>query len=480
MDTRDQFASREAVETDQSGAWLPRLDRWSGPIYLAIADAIGADLRSGRLRSGERLPTQRELAKQLGINFTTVTRAYDEARRRGLLSARAGSGTFIRAEAAAEAKPAHEPAIVADLTTSEPPDSDLLTSALRRTLTSMVSGDTLQPLMRYQRQGGSNEERAAGVEWLGRRIPDLDTDRVTVTAGAQHGISVLFASIVGPGGLVFAEPLSARSLRPLANLLRIRLCGVAMDDRGLLPDAFAAACRAEPQRPAALYCMPTLHNPTTVTMPLDRRHAIADIARRHGVVLIEDDAYGLLAAAPPPPLAAIAPDVTFHITTLSKTLTPGLRVAYIAAPDARRAGPIAAATSVTAIMPPPLSAAVAVRWIFDGTADQLLRAVRQEVAARHAIAAAALAGTDMLSTPESYYVWLRLPPRWPKAELIAHAMHKGISIESSDGFAIDGQGPDAVRLSLSGPNDRTRLRSALLTLADLIEQEPAARGAWSM
>src|SRR3954468_3248340 len=102
MDTRDQFTSREALETDRDGAWLPLLERWSGPIYLAIADAIGADLRSGRLRSGERLATQRELAKRLGINFTTVTRAYDEARRRGLLSARAGSGTFVRAEAAAE------------------------------------------------------------------------------------------------------------------------------------------------------------------------------------------------------------------------------------------------------------------------------------------------------------------------------------------------------------------------------------------
>jgi DNA-binding transcriptional MocR family regulator len=479
MDTRDQFVDRELAETDQNGAWLPRLERWAGPIYLAIADAIAADLRSGRLRPGERLPTQRDLAKRLGINFTTVTRAYDEARRRGLLSARAGSGTFVRAEAA-EARPPHEPAISADLTMSQPPDSELLTNALRRTLTNLLSGDALRPLMHYQRQGGSDEDRAAGVQWLGRRIPGLDVERVTVTAGAQHGISVLFASIVGPGGLVFTEPLSARSLRPLANLLRIRLRGIAMDDRGLLPDAFAEACRAEPQRPTALYCMPTLHNPTTVTMPLDRRHAIAEIARRHGVVLIEDDAYGLLAAAPPPPFAAIAPDITFHLATLSKTLTPGLRVAYVAAPDARRAAPVAAATSVTAIMPPPLSAAIAARWVLDGTADHLLRTIRQETAARHAIAAAALAGADMLSTPESYYVWLRLPPRWPKAELIAHAMRKGISIESSDGFAIDGQGPEAVRLSLGGPGNRSRLRSALLTLASLIEQEPAVSGAWSL
>jgi DNA-binding transcriptional MocR family regulator len=123
---------------------------------------------------------------------------------------------------------------------------------------------------------------------------------------------------------------------------------------------------------------------------------------------------------------------------------------------------------------------VAARWIFDGTADQLLRAVRQEVAVRHAIAAAALAGADMLSTPESYYVWLRLPPRWPKAEFIVHAMRKGISIESSDGFAIDGHGPDAVRLSLSGPADHAQLRAALLALADLMDQEPAANGAWSL
>jgi hypothetical protein len=139
-------------------------------------------------------------------------------------------------------------------------------------------------------------------------------------------------------------------------------------------------------RPALLCCTPNLHNPTTATIPLERREAIAAIARDHDVVIVEDDAYGKLAGNGLAPLAALAPERTYHIASLSKSLAPALRVAYVACPDARSAARLTGAIRATTSMASPLGAAIATRWIETGLADQTLAAIRTEAEARRAIA----------------------------------------------------------------------------------------------
>src|SRR5690606_14622163 len=124
-------------------------------------------------------------------------------------------------------------------------------------------------------------------------------------------------------------------IRSIAAQLRLRLAGLPMDGDGILPDAFAAAC--ERDRPKALYLNPTLHNPLTLTMPAARRAEIAAVAQRYRVPIVEDDAYGFIPADGPAPLAAHAPDLTWHIGGLSKCIGAGLRLAYVAAPDDSRA-----------------------------------------------------------------------------------------------------------------------------------------------
>ena len=165
-------------------------------------------------------------------------------------------------------------------------------------------------------------------------------------------------------------------------------------------------------RPKALYLNPTLQNPTTLTVPAGRRSEIAAIARRYGLPIIEDDAYGFIPPHGPAPFAALAPDLTWHIAGLAKCIGAGVRAAYVVAPDARRGWPFAAAVRAANVMASPFTVALATRWIEDGTADQILRFIRAEAAARQALASEILPLGSFKADPLSFNIWAGLPAGW--------------------------------------------------------------------
>ena len=195
----------------------------------------------------------------------------------------------------------------------------------------------------------------------------VGADRVLVTSGSQHGMTAVFASLFAPGDVVATESLTYPGMKTLAGLLALRLQGVAMDEHGLRPDAFAAACRA--RRPKALYCVPTLQNPTTAVMPVERRQEIAAIAREHGVLIVEDDVHGRLLARP---RAAAGHLRARHLRLRHRHGQGAWPPACASAsswPRPRSRPRIAAGIRGTTWMAAPLMAEIAARWIQDGTAE---------------------------------------------------------------------------------------------------------------
>jgi DNA-binding transcriptional MocR family regulator len=245
-----------------------------------------------------------------------------------------------------------------------------------------------------------------------------------------------------------------------------------MDAHGLRPDAFAAACRA--RRPKALYCVPTLQNPTTAVMPASRRLEIAAIARDHGVLIVEDDVHGRLLAPPQPPLSTFAPDDSVYVTGTSKVLAPGLRVGFTVAPPAL--GPrIAAAIRGTTWMAAPLMAEIASRWIQDGTAETILARKRKEAAARYRIAKKALDGFAVQAHPEAYHLWLTLPKPWRAESYVEAARRAGVAVTSASAFGVGRTAsPEAVRLCLGAARDHDELARAVARLAALLAGSPEA------
>jgi len=199
---------------------------------------------------------------------------------------------------------------------------------------------------------------------------------------------------------------------------------------------------------------------------------VAAVARHHGVPIIEDGAYGPLPVSPPPPLAALAPELTYYIGGVAKTLSPALRIAYLAVPDARSAARVAGAIRATSAMASPLSAAIATRWIEDGTAAAVLAAIRRETAARQAVVTRILPPGSVIMPADCYHAWLPLAAPWTRGEFTARLRSVGIGVVASDAFALT-RPPEAVRLGLGAAGTQAELVNGLQLIADLLDQSPA-------
>jgi DNA-binding transcriptional MocR family regulator len=451
--------------------WVPNLEGRSGPRYVAIAEQLGRDLEAGRLKPGDRLPTHRELAWKLGITVGTVTRAYAEAERRGLVTGEVGRGTFIRDrrnEATALPLPVPDDDFV-DLTRSFPVQ-ERPSPEIARAISELGASPELGQVLGYATTLGLPAHRAAGAEWLARSGFNATPADVVITSGAQHGIVVALAAVARPGDVVLTEQLTFYGAKSAAALLSLRLHGVAIDEHGMIPEALEAACRQS--APKALYCIPTLQNPTTAIMPVERREAVAEICQRYGVTVVEDDIYGFLAAEGPPPVSSFALQNSIYINSLSKSVAPGLRVGYLHAPAPLHER-ITAAMRATTWMAPPIMAELATRMVRSGDAARLAAAQREEAKARQVIAARHFADFELATHPASFHLWLTLPEPWRREEFTAQARRRRVGIAPAELFAVGrAPVPHAVRVGLTAARDRVTLERALSTLAELMRESP--------
>jgi DNA-binding transcriptional MocR family regulator len=452
--------------------WLPQVEGRPGPRYLAIAQALQEDIEQGRLGGGSRLPTHRELAYRLGVTVGTVSRAYLEAERRGLIEGQVGRGTFVRQPAATPAFAIRREGGIVDLSLNLAPVAGMA-SVLAPALTHLARHRDLASLLAYQHELGLPAHRAAGAAWLARTGVATAPERVAITGGAQHALHASLTALTRPGDTILLEGLAYPGAKVLASQLGLQVRDVAIDGEGLRPDALEAACQEE--RTRVLVTMPTLHNPTTATQSAERRRQIIEVARRHDLMIVEDDIYGFLLESPPEPLAALAPERCIYLTSLSKSVAAGLRLGYLAAP-VEWIGRIGAAVRGTIWMASPLLAEIAARWVRDGTAARLADERRDFARRRQGIAARALAGQRLESHPASFHLWLHLPEPWRWSDFVAAAERRGVRVTPPDLFATGRAAvPHAVRLCLSAVESEARLEEALATLAALLAAPPEPR-----
>ncbi|WP_198086873.1 PLP-dependent aminotransferase family protein [Variovorax sp. E3] len=450
-------------------SWLEVFNAGKGSRYLRILSLVERSVADGQLQPGERLPPQRRLAELLGVDLTTVTRAYAEAKERGLVESRGPSGTFVSA-------PVVDFAPRIDLSMNMPPSPEGpgLFPLLQKGLAEVLARSNPDLLMTYHPGGGSRADRMAGSRWLAPMFGPLDVSRIAVCPGAQSALAALVLSLTRPGEAILAEPVVYPGLISVAERLSRRVAAVPADEHGMRPDALEQACDAQDAQSATvLYLNPTIQNPVARTMPATRRRQLAKVAQRKGLRIIEDDPYWLFEAEAqaPEPLACLAPASTYYLSTLSKCLTPGLRTAYVLLPSAHDEANFLDALRSFALMASPLPTALATQWVHDGSARHLLEQVRAEAWARHDMASAIL-GVPVRESGRGIHIWHALPARWTAPELARAALAEGLSVTPSAAFAIGGEPPNAVRLSLGAVRGRAQLADALSRLKLLLEREP--------
>jgi DNA-binding transcriptional MocR family regulator len=448
--------------------WKPKLKGEDQPLYQSIVESLSEDISSGLLPSGTRLPTHRELADSLGVAIGTVTHAYAEAEQRGLVHGEGRRGTFVgesRQQLARGTGPFEQDSSIIDLeryfpATSDDPD---LPAVLRK----LARGSLAQWLIHYTRCGGLRRHREAGSVWIERLGLQIGPESVVMTAGAQHALHTILSLILKDGDAILADSHTYPGLKSIAKVLGAKLIGLPTDNEGILPHLLETTCQEN--QVGALYCIPSMHNPTCVTMSESRKIAIADLAEKYGFMILEDEINRALIPDPTPLISSFAPDRTFLIASVSKVIAAGLRACFVTGPN-ELLGHLERRIQASIQMVPPLLQEIFLLWLKDGTVDRTIIQRRRESIHRQGILCDILGSHCKITTnPYSYFAWLQLPEDRSALNLVKEARAEGILVSPSEIFACEGYKPaNAVRICLEADTTRNSLRKALVTLAEIL------------
>ncbi|MDK1491329.1 PLP-dependent aminotransferase family protein [Sinorhizobium sp. 7-81] len=453
--------------------WTPDTTLLRRPAYLSLADQFARAIQEGKLQDGVRLPTHRKLADDLKLSVQTVSRAYDELIRRGLISGEVGRGSFVQTRPR-EPQPPYLPERLGeliDLSILKPVCEQLHLEKMRQGFAWLAENLPASSALSFRPNMVFPRHRNVAAQWLSRCGLDISPLNITLTNGATSAMTVALMSVAPPGSTVATEAISHHTLVPLSTYLGIHLQGLPIDHDGMIPAALDEACRKGVVR--AIFLQPSVINPTAMLMSAERRAALAEVARKHDIAIIENDILGPLVEERLPPVAALAPERTLYVTSFTKITVPGLRIGYLAAPD-RYVAAVANRHLVSNWMATPSIAEIATHWVSDGTALELVNWQRQALAARHAIVKEAFAHLTHRTHPQSLHVWLPLPEGHSEDAFVSQARLRGVAIAPGASFRTGDSGwHPAVRISL-GSTTEHELKTGLGTVASLALGDPEA------
>ncbi|MGY9048155.1 hypothetical protein P775_19460 [Puniceibacterium antarcticum] len=449
----------------------------AGPKYRAVAGAIRSAVEEGALAVGDRLPPVRELAWSLGITPGTVARAYTILTDEGALRAEVGRGTFV-------ADPeARVPALDAKWQRHNTPEETDQVRLLSPRLPDMGQVSMIQDALRrlaerpalnllnYPSREGFEPARRAVMGWLkGTPLGSLDNEDIVLSHGGQSGISLVMQAVLrGPRPVVLLEELTYVGFRRAAELLRAEVVSVPMDAQGIVPDALEALVR---KHGAQLLCTsPEMHNPTGLFTPLERRREIAEVARRTGLQILEDDCYRV-GRARELAYRALLPEQSWYVSSISKTITPALRIGFAIAPQGRRADLRRVAEHGFFGLARPL-ADLTEDILTRGETPEIMTRVRDELERYIRVAVNVLGTHDLVWREDMPFLWLQLPAGWRAGAFCQAAEAQGVQVRSADEFALrDGFAPHAVRIAVNAQVTLASFEAAVWRLRGLLDNPP--------
>lgn len=433
--------------------WTPEL-RPGQPKYAAIVAEIKQAIEDGRLRANEPLPPQRDLAFRLGVNLTTVTRAYAEATRLGLIAGEVGRGTFVRAESV-------EARIFVE-TAKQHDEIDLLTvggltDGMEAGMSDfLASSPSPGGLFGYGSELTTWRATEAAKHWCRWRGYE-PSGSLILCNGAHAGLDAVLRIMSGQTQAVLCEEYTFPGLKNAARLNELRLVPVGCDAEGAMPDALAEQARVSGAR--VFVTVPNCQNPTGTIMSEDRRLAIADIAERFGITIVEDDVYGPLCGQPP--LVRDVQGDHVYITSLSKCVAPGLKFGFVVGrhPALER---LAQEITLTTWLTSPLLHAMASAFVSNGTAQEIALKHREKLVQRLGAVERVFGSRPRQDSP---FIWLAVPG--DSTEFAMEAARRGVLVACSGSFSALRRRGTFVRATAHGNHSETKLLRGLTLLQQM-------------
>lgn len=430
-------------------SWKPDLRGTAGPKYLALAALLEADIQSGALKAGTKLPPQRELADFLDVNLSTVSRAFRLCEERGLLSASVGSGTFVSSGAAAE------PILLCGSSDTRIIEMGAIVPAVegnrrvKQYMEQLLKRPDALSLLSYGAPEGTRRHREAGSAWMRKSAFPTDARHIVLAAGGQNALAASLGALFERGDKVGTDPLIYPGVKTAAKLLGIHLIPVQNQNGEMTEEGIRFAVQNENIK--GIYVIPDFHNPTAHVMSVETREMIARMARDTGLLVIEDGLNNLLEEQPVPPIASFAPDHIVYLSSLSKTVSAGLRTAFIHVPDRYHQALVTALYSMN-ISISPLLATVSAGLIEDGIADEIIAERKRNIAQRNRIVNELLSGYSVAGALTCPLRYLQLPEAFTGERFEHCAERAGVQVYGAERFVIGSKpAPRAVRLAVTTP-----------------------------
>lgn len=419
--------------------------------YKALAQAIRDGIVSGQLIAGAQLPPVRDLAFRVGVTPGTVARAYKVLTDEGRLVAGVGRGTFVAG--GRHAAPTQTETLIydvaeemADFRSSRVPDvgqGPLIDGALIR-----VGQSHRRRHINYPTAETDRAARKAIAQWISpTRIGVIDADDVVLGNGAQNCcILALQAVLRGNNPVILTEELGYPGARHAARLLRADIVGVAMDEEGIIPEALTQAYRQHGGQ--VLLTAASVHSPTATHTGLKRKQALAAVAERLGLHVIEDDCFGI-APNDVPSYRALMGGSAFYVASLTKSVSGALRFGYmVSAAGQENALRQIAQSSFYGVAQPILD--VCEDLLVNGDAALIRDRVVDYTASRVRLAVNKLGAWDIRWREDAPFIWLQMPEGWRASRFAMACERQGIMVRPADEFALaDGKAPNAVRLAIT-------------------------------
>lgn len=454
------------------------LDRDSEePIYRQLIRHVRAQVESGSLPAGTRLPASRDLARQLNISRISVVNAYAELRAEGYLSAHAGRGTFVAGDRDATATPPanphpstpNEPASLPDRSLREmmrlarkpgvinfssgaPPAEFFPVQHLRDAINTVLDRDGSRALM-YEVTEGYGPLRTSVRDYVSALGIRCNTDHVLITGGTQQAIDLIVQAVLAEGDMLVTESPTYLGMIDIARTRRVQIRGMAMDDDGIRLDMLENFIIDN--HPKLIYIMPTFQNPTGMVMPLHRRRQLINLATEYNVPILEDGVYHefRFEGESIPPLKALDESgIVIHASGFTKNLLPGLRIGYVIA-DGPHYERIMRVKQAADISTPGLNQRAIHLLIERGVMAQQLERNNRELRRRRDIALAAatryLPPGSRWNVPQGgLYLWVELPKAGPTAaELFISAIQMGVGYAIGSMFYTNANGSYQLRIN---------------------------------